>query len=56
MARYLLRIRVNRFLAILGVVALAAGASRYFELRLPIFGILIVLLGVSAMMGPLFRR
>jgi hypothetical protein len=55
-ARLLLGIRVNRFFLILGVVALAAGAGRYFGVRFPIIPILLVLLGLSAMLGPLFRK
>ncbi|MHC4225470.1 MAG: hypothetical protein ACYSUN_15880, partial [Planctomycetota bacterium] len=54
-ARFFLGIRVRGFFLVLGVVALAAGAGRYFGVRLPILPILLVLLGLSAIVRPLFR-
>ncbi|MHC4933615.1 MAG: hypothetical protein ACYTGV_15655 [Planctomycetota bacterium] len=54
-ARLLLGIRMNLFLVVLGVAALAAGASRFFDVKLPVIPILLVLLGLSVIVGPLFR-
>lgn len=52
-ARYLSGIRMNSFTIILGVVALAGGLGGAFGVRLPLFPILLILIGASIILKPL---
>ena len=50
-ARYMLRIRVNRFTMVAGTVALLAGVGAAFAVNLPIFPIALVAIGVCLLLG-----
>jgi hypothetical protein len=55
-ARYLNHIKINWFIAVLGLFALAAGVTALFGVQLPIFAILLVVLGGGILFRPLFRN
>ena len=54
--RYLNGIKMNGFTIALGLLALAAGLGSLFGLKLPIFAILLILVGASIILKPLFDR
>lgn len=46
-SRYAFSIRVNRFTSILGLLAITMGLSSLYGVNLPLFPIIIILIGVS---------
>ena len=54
--RYLYGIKVSGFWFILGVIALAFGISDVFGLNIPVFPILIIIIGISIVFKPLFKK
>jgi hypothetical protein len=55
--RYLKRInKMSRFTISVGVLALAAGLGSFFGMKVPLFAILLVLVGASIILKPLFGR
>ena len=55
-ARYLNQIRINWFITVLGLFALAAGVSAFFGVQLPLFAIVLIVLGGGMLFRPLFHR
>ncbi|HVE58918.1 MAG TPA: hypothetical protein VNB22_18940 [Pyrinomonadaceae bacterium] len=55
-ARYFSGIKMSGFTVFLGVVALVAGAGGIFNLALPIFPALFIILGASLLMRALFKK
>ncbi len=56
LARYLNQIKMSWFTIVLGVLALAAGLGDYIGVELPLIPILIVLVGLSIIVGVLTRE
>jgi hypothetical protein len=54
--RYLYRIRVDGFWTVLGILALGYGISEFFGLNLPIFPVLLVIIGVVIVYKALFGK
>ncbi len=54
-ARYFNGIKMSGFTVFLGVVALVAGLSGLFSLKIPIFAALFIVLGASLLMRALFK-
>jgi len=54
--RFIAGIRMNGFTIFLGVLGLLLGIGGIFGLDLPVFPILIILLGLSILIEPLFKR
>lgn len=54
-ARYLNKIKMSWFTIALGVLALAAGLGDYVGVELPLFPILLVLVGASIIVGVITR-
>ena len=54
--RYLYGIKMSGFTMFLGIVALCIGISDFFGLNLPIFPILIILWGLSVVLGPFLKK
>lgn len=54
--RYLNQIKVDGFIAVLGVFALAAGVTALFGVDLPLFAILLIVLGGGILFRPLLHR
>ncbi len=55
-ARYLGHIKVKGFVTVLGVFALAAGVTALLGVQLPLFAILLIVVGGAILFRPLFRR
>ncbi|MEN6480866.1 MAG: hypothetical protein ABFD29_01630 [Anaerolineaceae bacterium] len=56
LARYLNHIKVSNFTLILGVIALLSGTSDYFNIDLPFFAILLIIIGAGMLIKPLFEK
>lgn len=56
LVRYLSGVRMSRFTIALGVLALAAGLGRFFFVNLPILAIVLIIIGASITLRPLFGR
>lgn len=54
--RYLNGIRMSSFTIALGLLALVAGLGSLFGLKLPLFAILLILIGASIILKPLFEK
>ena len=54
--RYFIGIKMSGFTVFLGVLALVAGLSEVFSLRLPFLAALFIILGVSLLMRALFKK
>jgi hypothetical protein len=54
--RYYNNIRVNGFMVFLGIIALGAGISDVFAVDLPVFPILLIILGASMILKPYFEK
>jgi hypothetical protein len=54
--RYLNGIKMSGFTIALGLLALAAGLGSLFGLKLPLFAILLILIGASIILKPLFEK
>lgn len=55
-ARYFSGIKMSGFTVFLGIVALVAGAGGIFNLTLPIFPALFIIIGASLLMRALFKK
>lgn len=55
-ARYLSHIRINWFIAVLGVFAFGAGVAAFFGVNIPLFAILLIVVGGGILFRPLFHR
>ena len=55
-ARYFLGIPLSKFTIFLGIVALVVGASDFVGLDLPIFPIILILIGCSIIFNLIFER
>lgn len=55
-ARYLNGIRMSGFTIVLGILALASGLSDFAGIDLPLFPILLILIGASILLKPVFER
>lgn len=56
LARYLNGIRMSGFTLVLGTVAVLTGVGEFSGLDLPVFAILLILIGASIILTPLFER
>ena len=54
--RYLNGIKMSGFTSVLSILALAAGLSGLFGVKLPLFAILLVLIGASIILKPLIEK
>ena len=54
--RSLYGIKVSSFWFVLGVIALGFGISDVFGLNIPVFPILIIIIGISIVFKPLFKK
>jgi len=54
--RHLNHIPMSNFSLILGVIALVIGISDFFEVDLPFFPILLIIIGLKLLIQPLFER
>ncbi len=54
--RYLYGIKVNGFWTILGFLALGFGISEFFDLNLPVFPVLLIIVGLVIGYNVFFRR
>jgi hypothetical protein len=55
-ARYLSGIKMSGFTVILGILALGFGISDFFGVDLPLFPILIILIGANIILKPLIEK
>ena len=55
-ARYFLGIEMSGFTVFLGVLALVAGLSEVYNLKLPLFAALFIIFGMSLLMRALFKK
>ena len=55
LARYLNGIRMSGFTIVLGILALASGLSDFAGVDLPLFPILLILIGASILLKPVFE-
>ena len=54
--RYLNRIKISGFWVVLGILALGCGLSDLFGIDLPVFAILLIIVGASIILKPLMGR
>jgi len=54
--RYLKGIRMSMFTTILGLLAFAGGLGEFYGVELPLFALLLILLGASIILKPRFGR
>ena len=54
--RYVNAIKVSGFWIVVGIIALAAGASDFYGVDLPLFPIMMILIGVSIIIGVLTEK
>jgi len=54
--RFLYGIKISGFWLVLGILALAFGISDIFGLDLPVFAILLILVGASIILKPLLKK
>jgi len=54
--RYLYGIKISGFWLVLGIVALAFGISDVFGLNIPVFPILIIIIGASVVLTPFLKK
>ncbi len=55
-ARYLNDIKMSGFTIVLGILALLSGLSDFFRVQLPLFPILLILIGAHILLRPLFEK
>lgn len=55
-ARYFLQIKMSGFTLVLGTIAIVVGLSRMFGAELPIFAVLLILIGLYIILRPVFER
>ena len=56
LVRCLNGIKISAFTIILGILALAAGLSDCFGVKLPIIPIMLILIGLNIILGPLMKK
>jgi hypothetical protein len=56
LARYLSRLRVNVFMTVLGLIALAAGVGGIYGVHLRLLPLLPILIGAQLLVRPLMRK
>ena len=54
--RYLYRIKIEGFWLVMGIIFLSFGLSEYFRVELPLFPILIILIGMSIIYKAFFSK
>jgi len=54
--RYIYGIKIDGFWLVLGIVALAFGISDVFGLNIPVFPILLIIIGASIILKPLLKK
>ena len=54
--RFLYGIKISGFWVVLGILALAFGISDFLGLDLPVFAILLILVGASIILKPLLKK
>jgi hypothetical protein len=54
--RYLYGIKISGFWIVLGIVALAFGISDVFGLNIPVFPILLIIIGASVVLTPFLKK
>ena len=54
--RYQYGIKVNAFWLVLGLIALAFGISSMFGLSIPVFPILLIVIGATVILKPLLKK
>ena len=54
--RHLYGIKVNAFWLVLGLIALAFGVSSVFGLNIPVFPILLIIIGLNIILKPLLKK
>src|SRR5512135_2182416 len=55
-ARYMNGIKMSGFTIVLGILALMSGIGDFFGANLPLFPILLILIGANIVLKPLFER
>ena len=55
-ARYVSHIKINGFIAVLGVFAFAAGIAAFLGVNIPLFAILLIVVGAGILFRPVFHR
>lgn len=54
--RYLYGIKISGFWFVLGLVALAFGVSSVFGVNIPVFPILLIIIGINIVVKPLIKK
>ncbi len=54
--RYLYGMKVNAFWLVLGLIAFAFGVSSVFGLNIPVFPILLIIIGLNIILKPLLKK
>ncbi len=49
-------IMINKFWIVIGIIALASGLSNFLGIKLPLFPILLVIVGISIIAKPIMKR
>lgn len=56
LARYLNQIPMSNFTIILGIIAFVSGISDFFNVDLPFFPILLIVIGAGILLRPIFEK
>jgi hypothetical protein len=54
--RHINNIVISKFWVVMGVIALASGFGKFYGIKLPVFPILLVIVGVSIIAKPLMKK
>jgi uncharacterized membrane protein len=54
--RHINNIMINKFWVVIGIIALAAGLSNFLGIKLPLFPILLIIIGFSIIVKPMMRN
>ena len=54
--RHINNIMINKFWIVIGIIALASGLSQFLGIKLPLFPILLVIVGVSIIVKPMMKN
>jgi hypothetical protein len=54
--RHINHIMINKFWVVIGIIALAAGLSNFLGIKLPLFPILLIIIGFSIIVKPMMRN
>lgn len=55
-ARYVYKIKMSTFTIVLGILALLTGLGDLFGVDLPVFAILLILIGANMILKPMFEK